>query len=332
MPEYESAGLTTRLFIDGAWCDSSSGNTIQIHNPARPQEIVGSITSASVDDIERACAAAHKAFPRWAGLSYAERADHLVKIAHALRSDVDELAARTRLFTREHGKILREAALELTRLGERFLLTASYADRLSREMQLPGPPFDTVIFRQPRGVAALIVPWNWPLSILGAKLPQALLAGNTVVVKPSKESSLTPALTIKRMAEILPPGVIDLVTGSSAIIGDPLIAHPLVRKINFTGSVDVGRHVMSRLKLTPVTLELGGNDALSYSRRSLGRRCIRKNVYGNLSFDRADLHGVEAPLCPQDSLRRGGVRAHQNRRTAGHRRRTVTGSHHGPAE
>jgi acyl-CoA reductase-like NAD-dependent aldehyde dehydrogenase len=263
MAEYESAGLTTRLFIDGDWCDSSSGNTIQIHNPARPQEVVGNITSASIGDVERACAAAHRAFPLWAGLTYTERADHLVKIAHALRSDVDELAARTRLFTREHGKILTEAALELTRLGDRFLLTASYADRLSRETQLPGPPFDTVIFRQPRGVAALIVPWNWPLSILGAKLPQALLAGNTVVIKPSKESSLTPALTIKRMAEILPPGVINLVTGSSAIIGDPLIAHPLVRKINFTGSIDVGRHVMSRaaINLTPVTLELGGNDA-----------------------------------------------------------------------
>jgi acyl-CoA reductase-like NAD-dependent aldehyde dehydrogenase len=263
MVEYEAAGLTTRLFIDGEWCDSSSGVTIQIHNPARPQEAVGDIASASVRDVERACTAAHKAFPQWAALSYVERADYLVKIAHALRSDIDELAARTRLFTREHGKILKEAALELTRLGDRFLLTASYAERLSSETQLAGPPFDTLVFRQPRGAAALIVPWNWPLSILGAKLPQALLAGNTVVIKPSKESSLTPALTIKRMAEILPRGVINLVTGSSALIGDPLITNPLVRKINFTGSIDVGRHVMSRaaINLTPVTLELGGNDA-----------------------------------------------------------------------
>ena len=263
MVEYESAALTTRLFIDGDWCESSNGATIQIHNPARPEEVVGNIASASVGDVQRACAAAHKAFPRWADLSYTERAAYLVSIAHALRSDADELAARTRLFTREHGKILKEAALELTRLGDRFLLTASYAEKLSNETQLAGPPFDTVIFRQPRGVAALIVPWNWPLSILGAKLPQALLAGNTVVIKPSRESSLTPALTIKRMAEMLPPGVINLVTGSSAMIGDPLITHQLVRKINFTGSVDVGRHVMSKaaINLTPVTLELGGNDA-----------------------------------------------------------------------
>jgi len=263
MVEYESSSLTTRLFVDGDWCNASDGKMLPIHNPARPTELVGHVASASVRDVERACVAAHRAFPRWAALSYAERANYLAKIANALRSDVDELEARTRLFTREHGKILKEAALELTRLGDRFVLTASYADELSKEKQLAGPPFDTVIFRQPRGVAALIVPWNWPLSILGAKLPQALLAGNTVVIKPSREASLTPALTIKRMAEILPSGVVNLVTGSSALIGDPLLEHPLVRKINFTGSIDVGRHVMSKAanNLTPVTLELGGNDA-----------------------------------------------------------------------
>ena len=228
-----------------------------------PDELVGHIASATPHDVDRACLAAHKAFLGWPALSYGERAEYLIKIADALRSDAEELNARTRLFTREHGKILKEAALELTRLGERFVLTASFADRLAQENRLSGPPFDTLIFRQPRGVAAVVVPWNWPLSILGAKLPQALLAGNTVVVKPSKESCLTPALTIKRMAEILPPGVINLITGSSALIGDSRIAHPLVRKINFTGSVEVGRHVMIKAaaNLTPVTLELGGNDA-----------------------------------------------------------------------
>ena len=261
--DYGSSELTTNLFIDGDWCAASDGKTLPIFNPARPQELVGRVAAATPHDVDRACLAAHKAFPRWAALSYAERADYLLKIVQALKSDAEELAARTRLFTREHGKILKEASLELSRLGDRFLATASFAQRLSEEQHLPGPPFDTVICRQPRGVAALVVPWNWPLSILGAKLPQALLAGNTVVIKPSKESCLTPALTIRRMAEILPPGVINLVTGSSVVIGDPLLTHPLVRKINFTGSIDVGRHVMvqAAANLTPVTLELGGNDA-----------------------------------------------------------------------
>jgi acyl-CoA reductase-like NAD-dependent aldehyde dehydrogenase len=146
------------LFIDGDWCGSSDRKTLPICNPARPTEPVGHVASASVADVERACLAAHKAFPLWAALSFAERADYLVKVAGVLRSDADELKARTRLFTREHGKILKEASLELSRLGDRFVLTESFAQRLAREEQLPGPPFDTIIFRQPRGVAALIVP------------------------------------------------------------------------------------------------------------------------------------------------------------------------------
>src|SRR5690606_39004014 len=108
-----------------------------------------------------------------------------------------------------------------------------------------------------------VVPWNWPLSILGAKLPQALMAGNTVVVKPSESSAMVPAITIALIAEMLPPGVVNLVTGSAREIGDGLLSHPDIRFINFTGSVDVGRHVMTlaAANMTPVTLELGGNDA-----------------------------------------------------------------------
>ena len=113
------------------------------------------------------------------------------------------------------------------------------------------------------GVAALIVPWNWPLSILGAKLPQALVTGNTVVVKPAENSALAPMLTLQIIAKLLPPGVVNVLTGSSREIGDVLTGHPLVRKVNFTGSVPVGKHVMkvAAENLTPVTLELGGNDA-----------------------------------------------------------------------
>ena len=111
-------------------------------------------------------------------------------------------------------------------------------------------------------MAALIVPWNWPLSILGAKLPQALMAGNTVVVKPSELSVLAPSMTLQKIAEMFPPGVINIVTGDATQIGDSLVGHPLVRFVNFTGSVRIGKHVMKVAadQLTPVTLELGGND------------------------------------------------------------------------
>ena len=121
--------------------------------------------------MDSASRAAHAAFPQWSALSYAQRGEYLSKLAEDLVDDEEELQSRIRLFTREHGKILKEATIEMTRLGDRFKLCAAYAPRLAQDEELSGPPFDTIITRQPRGVAALVVPWNWPLSILGAKLP-----------------------------------------------------------------------------------------------------------------------------------------------------------------
>lgn len=255
--------IESKLFINGEACSASDAGTYEIFNPARPSELVGRAAAGTPDDVERAMQAAHAAFPAWAALSYGERADMLRKVAAAITEDMEEVEARARLFTREHGKILFETRLEISRLGERFLQCANYGDRLAQDELIKAAPNDTIITRQPRGVAALVVPWNWPLAILGAKLPQALMAGNTVVVKPSANSALAPAMTLHRVAQMLPPGVVNIVTGSASRIGDAIIGHPLVRYVNFTGSVDVGRHVMkvAAENITPVTLELGGNDA-----------------------------------------------------------------------
>ena len=255
--------VDTHLFIDGEVRAAAGGRTYPIHNPARPDELVGRAARAAAQDVDAAVRAAHNAYPAWAALSYEVRAHHLMRIAEALAADEADVAWRSRLFCREHGKVLKETMLELSRLGDRFRLSASLKDRLAADEEIAGPPFDTIVTRQPRGVAALIVPWNWPLSILGAKLPQALMAGNTVVVKPSQNSALAPSLTLKMIAELLPPGVVNVVTGAAAEIGDALVTHPLVRFVNFTGSVEVGRHVMAQAarNITPVTLELGGNDA-----------------------------------------------------------------------
>ncbi|TNF09493.1 MAG: aldehyde dehydrogenase family protein [Gammaproteobacteria bacterium] len=255
--------VQTQLYINGQYRDAVSGEKYELYNPARPSELVGYAASAGTEDVDIACAAAKDAFPAWAALSYQERADYLNKIADHLMANQDALEARVDLFTREHGKIRREAVLEMTRISDRFRHVAAYADRLSEDETLSGAPFDTIITRQARGVAALVVPWNWPVSILGAKLPQALIAGNTVVIKPAQSSSMATTLTVSLMAEMLPPGVINVITGSSSKIGDPLLSHPSVSAINFTGSVEVGKHVMKLAadNLTPVTLELGGNDA-----------------------------------------------------------------------
>ena len=255
--------ITTKIYIGGESRPASDGAVYDIHNPARPSELVGHAASATVQDVEDAVQAAHGAFPSWAAMGFAERAKILRNVADKLGEDEEDIKYRSRLFTREHGKIARETLMEMTRLGDRFRQAADYGDRMAVEEEIKGPPFDTIVTRQPRGVAALIVPWNWPLSILGAKLPQALVTGNTVVVKPSANSALAPALTLQIIARMLPPGVVNILTGSASAIGDPLVGHPLVRNVNFTGSVGVGRHVMKTAaeNITPVTLELGGNDA-----------------------------------------------------------------------
>lgn len=255
--------VSTTLVIDGKERQADGQRRYAIHNPARPRELVGYGASASRADVDEAVNAAQGAFPAWSALSYSERAAHLEAVAGALVADPEDVRRRSRLFCREHGKILAETELELSRLGDRFRLCASYAERLATDEHIRGDRFDTIVTRQPRGVAALIVPWNWPLAILGSKLPQALMAGNTVVVKPSNSASLAPSLTLRLIAQCLPPGVVNVVTGSAAEIGDALVGHPLVRFVNFTGSVAVGRHVMkvAAENTTPVTLELGGNDA-----------------------------------------------------------------------
>ena len=236
--------VQTELYVGGTMRPAEGDRTYELFNPARPSELVGQAAAASCADVEEAVQAAHGAFPQWSSLSHSERAEKLRAVAASLNADEDDVSRRSRLFTREHGKIIHETLLEMSRLGDRFMQAAAYSERLGKDEEIAGPPFDTLVMRQARGVAALIVPWNWPLSILGAKLPQALIAGNTVVVKPSQSSALAPMQTLQIIADILPPGVVNVLSGSAGEIGDALVSHPLVRTVNFTGSVVVGRHVM----------------------------------------------------------------------------------------
>jgi acyl-CoA reductase-like NAD-dependent aldehyde dehydrogenase len=257
------AAIETDLIIDGQWRPATNGARYEVVNPARPSELVGSAAAGGVDDVDLAYAAARAAAPEWAALSYQERAAYMNKVVDALVADQADLDERIALLTREHGKVLRESTMELTRLGQRFEGVASYADRLAEDDRFPGPPFDTIVTRHPYGVALLIIPWNWPLSILGASLPQALMAGNSVVIKPSEYAVLATARTIKLIADQLPPGVVNMVSGDGGQIGDALTTHREVGKICYTGGIEVGKHIMRTASenLTPVILELGGNDA-----------------------------------------------------------------------
>ncbi len=251
------------LIINGEWRPAISGKTFEVTNPAHPSEVVGTAALADHNDVREAIGAAHKAFPAWSALSYTERADMMRAAAAKLAENEAELKARAMLFTREHGKILKESMIEFSRFGERFLWCADQAGRLAEDEKLVAPPRDTIVTRQARGVASLIVPWNWPISILGAKLPQALISGNTAVVKLAEQSPIAPLQTLRILADVLPPGVINVIASPPSAIGDEMLSHPLVRKINFTGSIKAGKHIMKVAAdtLKAITLELGGNDA-----------------------------------------------------------------------
>lgn len=251
--------VSTDLIINGEWRKPGSGDYDDVINPARPEEVVGRSASATTEDTRAAIAAAAAAQPEWWRKGWAERAESLRRIAEVVSKGTEE---RAEILTRENGKLLKESMLEMTRLGDRFIYTAGLAEQLANDQVFDAPPHHTTITYQPFGVTVLIVPYNWPLSILGAKLPQALLAGNTVVIKPPPTAPLAMVKTLGLMAEVLPSGVLNVVTGSIESVGTELIENPRVRKIDFTGSVAAGRQIMAQASKTlkDVTLELGGND------------------------------------------------------------------------
>src|SRR5699024_275172 len=153
---------------------------------------------------------------------------------------------------------------DLIGLQKRTELAIGLADKVDATETLAGPPTDLVISHKPMGVVTIIVPFNWPLAILGASLPYALLAGNTVVVKPPPSTPLAITNVLRRYAQQLPAGVLNIITGEDFIVGSPLVSNSDVAKVCFTGSINGGKKIMSMAaeSLANVTLELGGNDGV----------------------------------------------------------------------
>ncbi|MDN6500154.1 MAG: aldehyde dehydrogenase family protein, partial [Yaniella sp.] len=157
-----------------------------------------------------------------------------------------------------------ESTFDLMGLAQRTELACGLADQVDAVDTLPGPPTETLVTHKPMGVVTVIVPFNWPIAILGASMPYALMAGNTVIVKPPPSAPLAITRAVQRMAEKLPAGVLNVVTGEDAEIGSALVSNTDVAKVCFTGSVNGGKRIMSMAAetLTNVLLELGGNDAV----------------------------------------------------------------------
>jgi acyl-CoA reductase-like NAD-dependent aldehyde dehydrogenase len=249
--------IETHLLIGGV--ERTTTESFAVADPTRNGEIVGRAAAASSADAEDAVSAAAAAWPAWAALSASERVPQVLAALAGLDSDFDE---RAELLVRENGKIRFEAEIDLHVFVGRFHQAAAFASAVDEREQIAGPPFNTTIAHVPTGVVTIIFPFNWPLAILAASLPYALIAGNTVVVKPPPTTPLSVVTTLRHVALALPPGVLNVITGADAVVGPVVVGDPRVRHVCFTGSVPAGKRIMelAAANLTNVTLELGGND------------------------------------------------------------------------
>jgi acyl-CoA reductase-like NAD-dependent aldehyde dehydrogenase len=250
-------------YIGGEWAPSRSGRTYEKRNPARPADVVGTFPASGDEDVAAAVEAAAAAFPAWAGRPAAQRAAVLQKAADVIDARVEDIAQD---MTREMGKPLREARMEAARAAQIFRFFAGEAYRPTGELYEQAANGRTVFtHRRPIGVVALITPWNFPAAIPAWKLAPALIYGNTVVIKLAQEAPLTGLnLTASLEEAELPAGVLNVVIGRGSEVGTPLVRHPEVKAISFTGSVPVGREVRDEATRLGkrVQLELGGHNPL----------------------------------------------------------------------
>ena len=255
-----SESVRTGLLIGGK--ERFTEDVLKVANPAKPGVNVGEAAAASTADVADAIAAAKGAFPAWAALSAQERAGLMAEAIAGIADFRDDDAA---ILSQENGKIRFESWIDSLVFEIRWNLALMLADGVDKGHVLepaPGIPVSTEVGYQPLGVVTVIVPFNWPIAILGAALPHALLAGNTAIVKPPPSAPLATTRVVQRVAEKLPPGVLNVVTGRDENMA-ALIQSPDVAKVCFTGSVNGGKRIMEMASssLTRVTLELGGNDA-----------------------------------------------------------------------
>src|SRR3954471_868979 len=257
-----SPQVTTGLFIGGKQRDTPE--KMSIADPAKSGVVVGHAASATPQDVLDAVAAARAAYPAWAALTPQQRAEKMLAALQGI--DGANRDADAAILSQENGKIRFEAWVDSLVLEIRWKLALSHADEIDAAKVLPpipgAIPVETTVSYQPLGVVSIIVPFNWPIAILGASLPHALLAGNTVIVKPPLTAPLATTRVVQRIAEQLPAGVLNVVTGPDVNMS-ALIRNSDVAKVCFTGSVNGGKKMMelASASLTRVTLELGGNDA-----------------------------------------------------------------------
>jgi len=249
-----------RMFIDGRWVEADSGRTFSVENPATG-EVIAQVPWAGREETRRAIEAAQRAFPAWADLPPKDRATILLKARDLMLDHREELA---QLLTLEEGKPITEARGEILYAADFLGWFAEEAKRVYGEViPASSPNKRLLVLKRPVGVAAIITIWNFPSAGITRPLAPALAAGCTVVVKPAEQTPLSAIVIFELLEEAgLPPGVANLVTAlEPEEIGREFLENPLVRKLNFTGSVEVGRLLMRGAadQVKRITLELGGH-------------------------------------------------------------------------
>lgn len=250
---------STGLYIDGEWVPATDGTTFETVNPATGKPIT-ELSDAREPDVDAAVAAAREAFPTWRDTAPADRGRTLTRIAELIREHSTELAALESL---DQGKPRQQAASDIAGAAQYFEYYAGAADKIEGSSIPLGPDGIDYTVREPYGVSAQIIPWNFPANLFARGIAPALAAGNAVVAKPAEQTPLS-AL---RLADLcsqagLPDGVLNVVPGFGEPTGRVLTEHDGVDQITFTGSVPTGQVIMraAAATVTPVTLELGGKN------------------------------------------------------------------------
>jgi len=251
--------LKQQCYLDGGWMDADSKGTIAVNNPATGENL-GTVPKMGTTETRRAIAAAAIALPAWRAKTAKERSSILRRWFDLIMANQDDLAT---IMTAEQGKPLSESKGEIAYAASFIEWFAEEGKRVYGDT-IPGHAADKriVIIKEPIGVCAAITPWNFPAAMITRKAGPALAAGCTMVVKPASATPFS-ALALAELGERagIPTGVFSVVTGSASAIGDEMTANPLVRKLTFTGSTEIGKQLMVQCAATvkKVSLELGGN-------------------------------------------------------------------------
>ncbi|MDP9898241.1 aldehyde dehydrogenase family protein [Variovorax ginsengisoli] len=249
-----------RLFINGEWVESASGKTFDTFSPSTG-ELLARCAAADKEDVDAAVRAAWGAFASWRHTSPTQRAAYLTRIADAMEAKAQQLAM---VETLDNGKPIRETTgVDVPLAIDHFRYFAAAIRTEEGSSTLLDKDTLSLVMREPLGVVGQIIPWNFPLLMAAWKISPALAAGNCIVIKPSSDTPLSLLELAKIMADILPKGVVNVITGKGSTTGDYMLQHEGFRKLAFTGSTEIGYTVAEAAakKLIPATLELGGKSA-----------------------------------------------------------------------